>query len=189
MWPLVSDNKRSNYIESNQFGPKKLSGIRNREDPVFRVFYHIKYRREKFGTDEIVRFHGDSGIKRIRFRGVLLYIQPKLFDERRFATNDGHRPVTIFHPGHFVKATICVYNECRNKWWTMSYSCLSFIKRDFQVVIKSSLAHNWFNIRTKAKQMTVRPTEKKPYFWYQGFVEIQNCNSELWCTSIFYCEF
>jgi len=58
-----------------QFGLKKLSGIRNREDSVFRVFYHIKNRREKFGTDEIVRFHGDSGIERIRFRGFLLYTQ------------------------------------------------------------------------------------------------------------------
>jgi len=61
----------SNYIESNHLS-KKMSSIRNREDPVFRVFYHIKNRRGKFGTDEIVRFHGDSGIKRIRFRGVLL---------------------------------------------------------------------------------------------------------------------
>ena len=52
---------------------KKVSGIRKREDPVFRVFYHIKYRREKFGADEIVRFHGDSGIERIWFRGFLLY--------------------------------------------------------------------------------------------------------------------
>jgi len=69
----LSGIERSNYIESNNLGQKKLSGIRNREDPVFRVFYHIKKRREKFGTDEIVRFHGDSGIERIRFRGVLLY--------------------------------------------------------------------------------------------------------------------
>jgi len=52
-----------------------LSGIRNREDPVFRVFYHIKNRRKKFGTDEIVRFHGDSGMERIRFRGFLKYLQ------------------------------------------------------------------------------------------------------------------
>jgi len=51
-----------------------MSGIRKREDPVFRVSYHIKNRRDKFGTDEIVRFHGDSGIERIRFRGFLLYI-------------------------------------------------------------------------------------------------------------------
>ena len=50
-----------------------MSGIRNRKDLVFRVFYHIKNRRDKFGADEIVRFHGDSGIERIRFRGVLLY--------------------------------------------------------------------------------------------------------------------
>jgi len=50
-----------------------MSGIRNREDPVFRVFYHIKNRREKIGTDENGRFHGDSGIERIRFRGFLLY--------------------------------------------------------------------------------------------------------------------
>jgi len=35
----------SNYIE---FGPKKLSGIRNREDPVFRVFYYFKNKRERF---------------------------------------------------------------------------------------------------------------------------------------------
>jgi len=47
---------------------EKLSGIRNREDPVFMVFYNIKNRREKFRTDEIVRFHMDSGIERIRFR-------------------------------------------------------------------------------------------------------------------------
>jgi len=52
-----------------------MSGIRNREDPVcyHNVFYHIKNRREKFGTDEIVRFRGDSGIEKIRFRGFLLY--------------------------------------------------------------------------------------------------------------------
>ena len=55
-----------------------LSGIRNREDPVFRVFYHIKNRRGNFGTDEIVRFHGDSGIERIRFRGFLLYFGNKM---------------------------------------------------------------------------------------------------------------
>jgi len=61
---MLSGIERSNYIE---FGPKKLSGIRNRE--VFRVFYHIKNRREQFGTDQIVRFHGDSGIERFRFRG------------------------------------------------------------------------------------------------------------------------
>ena len=65
----MSGIERSNYIESN--GPKKFPGIRNREDPVFRVFYYIKNRREKFGTDEIVRFHGESGIERIRFRGFL----------------------------------------------------------------------------------------------------------------------
>ena len=35
---MLSGIERSNYIE---FGPKTLSGIRNREDPVFRVFYHI----------------------------------------------------------------------------------------------------------------------------------------------------
>jgi len=52
-----------------QFGPKKLFCIRKREDPVFRGFFYIKNRREKFRTDEIVRVHGDSVIERIRFRG------------------------------------------------------------------------------------------------------------------------
>jgi len=46
---------------------------------VFRVFYHIKNRRDKFGTDEIVRFHGDSGIERIRFRGFLLYMEDLIY--------------------------------------------------------------------------------------------------------------
>ena len=69
----LSGIERSNYIESNNLSKKKLSGIRDREDPVFWVFYHIKNRREKFGTDEIVRFQGDSGIEMIRFRGFLLY--------------------------------------------------------------------------------------------------------------------
>ena len=46
-----------------------FSGVLNRDDPVFRVFYHIKNRRKEIGTDENVRFHGDAGIERIRFRG------------------------------------------------------------------------------------------------------------------------
>ena len=70
----LSGIERSNYIESNNLGKKScpVSGI---EDSVFRVFYHIKNRSETFGTDEIVRFHGDFGIERIRFRGFLLYIR------------------------------------------------------------------------------------------------------------------
>ena len=67
----LSGIERSNYLKTNNLGRKKLSRIRNREDPVcyHNVFYHIKNRREKFGTDEIVRFRGDSGIEKIRFRG------------------------------------------------------------------------------------------------------------------------
>jgi len=53
---------------------KKSCPVSGIENPVFRVFHYIKNRREKFGTDEIVRFHGDSCIERIRFRGFLLYL-------------------------------------------------------------------------------------------------------------------
>jgi len=41
-----------------QFGLKKLPGIRNREDPVFRVFYHIKNRRENSGPTKSSGFMG-----------------------------------------------------------------------------------------------------------------------------------
>jgi len=65
--------ERSNYIESINLGQKScpVSGIERIRYSGF--FYHIKHRRETFGTDEIVRFYEDSGIKRIRFRGFLLY--------------------------------------------------------------------------------------------------------------------
>ena len=46
-----------------------LPGVRNIEDAVFRVFYHIQNRRGEIGTDEYVRFHGDSGTERIRLEG------------------------------------------------------------------------------------------------------------------------
>ena len=95
----LSGNERSNYIESNNLGQKKLSGIRNREDPVFRVFYHIKKRREKFGTDGIVRFYGDSGIERIRFRGFLLYyslLKNKNFEDNHIRDNIAKKMKFIF---------------------------------------------------------------------------------------------
>jgi len=68
----LSGIERSNYIESNNLGQKSC--------PVFGIegirysgwFITLKNRREKFGTDEIVRFYGDSGIERIWFRGFLL---------------------------------------------------------------------------------------------------------------------
>ena len=50
----------------SRFGPKMLSGVRNREDPVFRVFYHIKNRSEKNGADEI----GFMGIPILRGSGL-----------------------------------------------------------------------------------------------------------------------
>ena len=60
----LSDIERSNYIESNNLGRKScpVSGIE-------RILYSgcfitLKIEWEKFGTDEIVWFHGDSGIDR-----------------------------------------------------------------------------------------------------------------------------
>jgi len=70
----LSGIERSNYIESNNLGRKScpVSGIERIR--YSGCFITLKNRRGKFGTDEIVRFHGDSGIERIRFRGVLLYL-------------------------------------------------------------------------------------------------------------------
>jgi len=50
-----------------------LSGVRNKDYPVFRVFCHIK-KKERHWTDENARRHGDSSTERIRLRGVSLYM-------------------------------------------------------------------------------------------------------------------
>jgi len=62
---------RSNYIESDNLGRKScpVSGIERIR--YSECFITLKLKREIFGTDEIVRFHGDSGIKRIRLRGFV----------------------------------------------------------------------------------------------------------------------
>jgi len=64
----LSGIERSNYTESNNLGRKSwpVSGI---ERIRYSGCYISRNIREKIGTNEIVRFHGDSGIERIRFRG------------------------------------------------------------------------------------------------------------------------
>ena len=127
----MSGIERVKYIESNNLDRKKLSGIRNREDPVLRVFYHIKYRREKFGTDEIVRFHGDSGIERIRFRGVLLYQHRHLLNlSIRFISAIQHE-CDFLNPDCLLSITLCFVgndNKCVEKCLSNIFDYVSRIE-------------------------------------------------------------